>query len=252
MILYQYRGPISDEIKFQYFVNLIKNGEMKFSKPSEFNDPFDCCPTQVSEFPPDALPHAVLDQINKHIQHATSQILGVTCLTPHPDKMLMWSHYGDQHRSVCVGFDRDLLLENVPTNSSGNQLYTEIVKVEYTKIRPNEEDRKAIFKKSEEWMYEDEYRIISSAKKGHPQWGPGIWNIPISAIKEVVIGARIEQALQARIVEIIKLTRPDIELKKAVLHAHTFDLVIEKLSDQPKVAPMKGCLLGPNGDWINT
>jgi hypothetical protein len=252
MILYQYREPLTDEQRFQYFVNLIENGVMKFSKPSEFNDPFDCCPTQFSELPPNALPHAVTDELNRHIQHATSQVLGVSCFTPHPDKLLMWSHYGDQHRSVCVGFDSEILLESAPKNSEGNPLYTEIRKVQYTSFRPNEEDKEAIFIKSEEWSYEDEYRIVSSAKKGHPQWGSGIWNIPVSAIKEVIIGARVERRMQDKIVKTIHLMNPDIEIKKAVLHTHTFELVIEKLSDQPNVAPMSGFLLGPNGSWINT
>lgn len=252
MILYQYRGPINDEQRFQYFVSLIENGTMKFSKPSEFNDPFDCCPTQCSELPPNTLPHAVIDELNRHIQHATSQVLGVSCFTPYPDKMLMWSHYGDQHRSVCVGFDSEILLENIPKNSEGNSLYTEIRKVQYTSLRPNEADIEAIFKKSEEWSYEDEYRLVSTAKKGLPQWGPGIWNIPVSSIKEVIIGARVERKIQEKIVKTIQLKKPDIEIKKAVLHAHTFELVIENLSDQPNIAPMSGAILDPNGNWIKT
>jgi hypothetical protein len=233
-------------------VDLIKNGAMKFSKPSEFNDPFDCCPTQFSELPQNELPHAVTDELNRYIQHAISHLLGVACFTPYPNKMLMWSHYGDQHRSVCVGFDSEVLLENVPKNSKGNPLYTEIKKVQYTKSRPNEEDREAIFKKSEEWSYEDEYRIVSSAMQGDPQWGSGIWNIPTSAIKEVIIGARVDRELQVKIVKTVQLIKPDIEIKKAVLHTHNFDMVIEKLSDQPTVAPMSGFILGPNGNWINT
>lgn len=252
MILYQYRGPISDEKRFQYFVDLIRNGAMKFSKPSEFNDPFDCCPTQFSELPINVLPHGVTDELNRHIQHAISQIVGVACFTPHPNKMLMWSHYGDQHRGVCVGFDSDILINNVQKNSEGYPIYSEIRKVEYTKLRPNEEDNNAIFKKSEEWGIEDEYRIVSSAKKGHPEWGPGVWNVATCAIKEVVIGARVDPTIKDRIEKTIQSINPDIELKKVVLHTHTFELVIEKLSEQPNVAPMSGFLFGPNGNWIKT
>lgn len=225
---------------------------MKFSKPSEFNDPFDCCPTQVGELPENALPHAVIDELNRGIQHATSQVLGVSCLTPYPDRMLMWSHYGDQHRSICVGFDKNILLENSPKNSEGNPLYTEIRPVEYTNSRPKEEDNEAIYKKSKEWNYEDEYRIVSSAKKGHPQWGPGVWNIPTLAIKEIVIGARVDRALQEKIVRTVKSIKLEIEIKKAVLHSHCFELLIENLSDQPNVAPMSGFIFGPNGNCINT
>ena len=52
MMLYQYRGNIINLGKksfsegFEYLKGLLENGEIKFSKPAEFNDPFDCCPTQ--------------------------------------------------------------------------------------------------------------------------------------------------------------------------------------------------------------
>lgn len=251
MILYQYRGVIAEK-KFQFFIDLIKDGAMMFSKPSDFNDPFDCCPTQFSELPEGSLPHAVTDMMNHHIQQATSHVIGIFCLTPHPDRMLMWSHYGDQHRSVCVGFDTDILMECCPKNSEGNPLYSEIREVEYTNKRPDENDQNAIFKKSKEWCYENEYRVVSAAKKGHPQWGSGVWQIPKEAIKEVIIGARMPYNLQERIISELKLHRPDILRKKAVLHTHTFDLKIENIDTQPKVSPMSGHLRGPNGDWINT
>lgn len=251
MILYQYRGNIKHKDAIGYFIDLITNGSMKFSEPSSFNDPFDCCPTQVSEIPPGALPHAVIDEINHCIQKATSKVVGVSCLTPHPDKMLMWSHYGNQHASICVGFDTDILLEKCPKNSKGNPAYNHIRKVTYTDIRPSEKDTDAIYKKSKEWAYEDEYRIVSLASKGTPQWGAGVWSVPPDSIKEVVFGARIPKALQNYLIKVIKTNRPDISLKKAVLHSHEYKIVIEDLDGQPQVAPMTGELLGPNGNWIN-
>lgn len=251
MILYQYRGPISDKARFGYFADLIRKGVMKFSKPSEFNDPFDFCPTQCSELPPGILPHAVTSELNRSLQQAHSQVSGVACFTTHPDKMLMWSHYGDQHKSVCVGFDSDVLLKQIPKNSEGCPLYSEIRKVEYLNTRPAGDDKEFIFAKSEEWIYEDEYRIISTAQKGNPQWGPGVWEISPSSIKEVIIGAKVEPWLQNEIVSLIKSANSSIELKKVILHTHTYDLVIEKLSDQPRVGRMSGALLGPNKDWTH-
>ena len=146
-------------------MNLLEKGEIKFTKPSEFNDPFDCSPTYLYELPENSFPHAVGSTINKSMQSVMSTIHGVVCFTLHPDSMLMWSHYGDQHRSVCVGFDTQILLDNVPINNKGNPLYNEIIKVNYTNIRPNANDKALFFKKSDEWAYEDEYRIVSSKKK---------------------------------------------------------------------------------------
>ena len=32
----------------------------------------------------------------------------IYCLTPHPDSLLMWAHYGDKHKGVCLEFDSTL------------------------------------------------------------------------------------------------------------------------------------------------
>lgn len=252
MILYQYRGSISDDARFTYFVNLMKTGALKFSKPSEFNDPFDCFPTDVFEAPVGEIPHSVVDKLHRGLQDARSKYIGVACFTPHPDKMLMWSHYGDQHKSICVGFDAEELIANVAKNDQKHPLCTEFKEVTYTDERPTSEDNDFIYKKSLEWEYEDEYRLVSVCSRGSPEWGPGVWNIPISSIKEIVLGARIDPALEARVVNFVKSTCPNVVLKKAVIHSHTFDIVIEKLSDMPHCGSMSGVVHMPNGEWQHT
>lgn len=249
MMLYQYRS-ISSPSSFGYFVDLIMNGSMKFSRPCEFNDPFDCCPTVLSEVPDDSFPHAVGDTLNRARQSALSAVVGVCCYTPHPDRMLMWSHYGDQHRGVCVGFDREIILELVPKNDAGHPLYHEVKKVEYTEVRPGNGDQGYLFKKSNEWRDEDEYRIVSAMKAGSPSWGPGVWTIPAAAIKEVVIGARIAPAAEGKLVTAVKFHRPDIGLKKAVIDMKKFKIHAEDLSLQPISPTGVGHILDPNGKWI--
>lgn len=251
MILYQYRSQLN-KTSLGYLRKLLENGELKFTKPSEFNDPFDCCPTQLGEVPVGSFPHAAGDMMNKSIQSMSSLMHGIACFTPHPNKMLMWSHYGDQHRSVCVGFDRRVLLDNPPKNSEGNPLYENVVKVEYTKNRPDEGSIEQYYHKSEEWEYEDEHRIISGAKKGHPMWGEGVWPVPPESIKEIILGARMNNGIEKEVVNLVRSVNPDIVIKKAILHMHTFEVLIEKYEEQPKVAPMHGAVLDPNGVWRNT
>lgn len=253
MIIYQYRGKMTTNKQFGYFVKLIKNGDLMFRRPSEFNDPFDCMPTQVSEMPIGALPHFVVDSlINRNIQSVLSQMVGIACFTPHPDRMLMWSHYGDQHRSICVGFDSDELLNNVPKNSLDNPLYTELSKVTYTNTRPDENDKYALSKKSIEWCYEDEFRLMSYTKQGHPKWGAGVWRVPTSSLKEVILGARIESKQKDRICAAIQKYNASIEIKQAIVHSHSYEIVIENFKDQPTVGESTGFLLDPNGEWVRT
>lgn len=247
MRLYQYRGSIEGR-GFEYLRSLLENGDLKFTKPSEFNDPFDCCPTQFKDGPEGPFPHAVGDAMNRGVQDATSAVHGIACLSLHPDKMLMWSHYGDQHRSVCVGFESEVLLSNAPTNSEGHRLYNSISQVQYSNIRPSPGEE-SFTQKSEEWAYEDEYRIISSMKQGEPVWGPGVWQIPTDAIQEVVIGAGVLPDVERKIVALVHSTNSDISIKKAVLHMQRFELLIEPIEDQPNVRPMTGSVRNPNGEW---
>jgi len=258
MILYQYRGNIinldekSFSEGFKYLKKLLENGEINFSKPAKFNDPFDCCPAHLNDVPDNAFPHAIGASINQTMQSFTSKIHGVVCLTRHSDKMLMWSHYGDQHRGVCVGFDTELLIDNSPKNSKGNRLFEQIVEVVYTVDRPINGDSKMFYKKSKEWKDEDEYRIISTMQEGSPAWGPGTWNIPKNAIKEIIIGARLPTPYKEEINNWVKFNRPDVEVKISILHMKEFKLLIENYDDQPIIAPSSGYIHGPNDDWIST
>jgi hypothetical protein len=252
MMLYQYRGDFDGGKGLEYLSDLLNRGSLKFSMPSEFNDPFDCCPTQLEECPVGDLPHAVVDGMNQSLQRASGQLHGIACFTPHPDRMLMWSHYADHHQGLCVGFDSASLLRDSPQNSEGNPLYRNITAVTYTQNRPGPEGTEQFFYKAEAWGYEAEHRLISLRQRGHPEWGPGVWPIPKAAVIEVVLGARMPEHIAKQVVSLVKANAPSVALRKAVLHMHTFEILIEDLAAQPEVAPMRGYVRGPNGDWLDT
>lgn len=249
MILYQYRGSISGETEYTYLINLLKDGSLKFSKSSEFNDPFDCFPSVFWEAPVGRIPHFVADRMHRARQNAMSQYVGISCFTSHPDKMLMWSHYGDQHKGVCIGFDTDDLVAKIGNNSEGHPMCSTFKKVEYTNMRPRRNDESSFYKKSMEWQYEDEYRLVSICQPGVPEWGPGVWNVPVSSIKEIILGARMSAELESKIVKFVLSNNPGMTLKKVVIHSHTFDLLIENYVDIPHCEAGSGTVLMPNGEW---
>ena len=94
--------------------------------------------------------------------------------------------------------------------------------------------------------------MISAAMKGEPAWGPGVWEISVSAIKEIVFGARDSNVLQSQVVALAKKHTPDVALKKIVLHAQTFELLTEDLDAIPEAGHMKGFVLDPNSNWLGT
>ena len=90
---------------------------------------------------------------------------GIVCFAEWADCSLMWSHYGDQHRGVCIGY-------SVPSMAAGD-----IHKVEYRGGRlvraswvaamldgddaaQREVDKAVLLRKAENWSYEREWRLI--------------------------------------------------------------------------------------------
>jgi len=248
MILYQYRGKLQQD-EMQFLEALLTTGELKFTSPSEFNDPFDCCPTHFADLEGDHLPSAVMHRMNSDLQRASGKLHGMVCLTPHADDILMWSHYGSHHRGVCVGFDAAELRSAVPRNDLGHPLYFGPVKVSYARARPAADSTDAFTTKAECWKYEDEYRLISVRSAGKPAWGPGIWRIPTSAIKVLVLGSRISDGHRDKLLELANAARHEVRVQMIIPAPMTFELLIEDPSSQPDVRPMRGVIRGPNGTW---
>lgn len=248
MILYQYRS-INGDSDFRYLSNLLKFGQMKFTNPSSFNDPFDCCPTLLLDDYNQDTPHELGEIINKQYQDALSIIHGIVCLSKSRNNMLMWSHYGDQHKGVCVAFDFNILNSQSPKNDLGNSLY-HITKVDYSATRPDATTNAQFKQKASMWAYENEYRLISVKSKGCPAWGPSIWNVPVEAIKEIIIGARVELETQNKIIELVHSSNITIKIKKALLHNQKYKLVIKDISKIESILHIPGRALDADGGFI--
>jgi len=233
MIIYQYRGRLN-EAGFEYLEALLLRGEIMFSRPSDFNDPFDVYPNQFHEVPEHEIPsfrNATYDTINAAVQAVLSVDIGVACFTPRPDNHLMWSHYGDRHRGVCVGFRREVLSDNAPTRSGGEPLYHGPTKVNYTDRR-SVSTQEVIHWKSDIWSYEEEERLVTDSLRDG-EGGPGVGTVPNEAIAEIVLGARVSKGNVDKVCELLSAHRPDVVLKCIVPEPQTYGLAVELLSDQP-------------------
>jgi len=130
---------------------------------------------------------------NMRVQNQLEE-LGICCFCKENDHILMWAHYTDNHLGVCLKFDvledHNLffaggykpigLVHNVEYRKKYPQLnvYNVLVEKAVTRILP--------FTKSNEWMYEKEFRLISSKLKGI--------SFNKNALVEVTFGCRINEA----------------------------------------------------------
>jgi hypothetical protein len=109
---------------------------------------------------------------------------GVLSLTSNHENILMWGHYAAEHSGFCIGFSTKHLLK-LNAHYIGKVRYSK----KYSSIYPNVDDDKNIinmfFVKSQNWKYENEYRIIWKDIESR------IVKIDKKAIQEIYLGYRI-------------------------------------------------------------
>jgi len=125
---------------------------------------------------------------------------GIFSLTEDPTQVLMWSHYGSDHRGMVVEFnERHPWFDQRKPDADE---FGHLVQVTYKKDPPprtwGQLDGTAIlYTKSAEWAYEREWRIIRPLQDG-TEVSSGIFcfEVPPSAIRTVIFGYRSTPALE--------------------------------------------------------
>lgn len=234
---YKYRSLSLNDGSYENTEKMLKNGEIFFPNPTMFNDPFDCsinetvCSTD-KEFNDSLKRYKFNDSdiltiitkrnsgnldFSKILEKNYKDSFRVYCLSRNYNNILMWSHYADEHKGICIGLKttifgnsltlkcEDGFLDRKITN--GNN-YLPIFRVDYNDDKPepynlikmNKENIKPFFfRKSKCWSYEEEYRIVlynNSIIKN-----PVVVNL--NEISEVYLGLRIEKEQKDRIINII-------------------------------------------------
>lgn len=160
---------------------------------------------------------------------------GVLSLTETPDNLLMWSHYAAQHTGMVIEFDElHSIFDELTIPKDNPGLYQKVVYSDSRPIWKNLEDRKIqdfMLTKSKEWAYEKEWRIVKElrdAKCVIPTSPHDIclFDMPTSAIKRVILGARVNPEDRDSIKNTLRTTPHlrHIRLQQASLDERRFAL----------------------------
>jgi hypothetical protein len=141
---------------------------------------------------------------------AIDEEYGILCLSANPTSLLMWGHYASDHRGYAIGFD---------SNHKWFRAYDEetavgcIHPVQYSPDRPAAASDQLtyldyLFKKSIEWSYEREWRIVRPLQDGEilPDTNPPVvlFQFPIDSVRRVVFGGRMSREDKDRIASAIE------------------------------------------------
>lgn len=168
-IFYKYTSYIDEDT--------FKDPSIRLSCPIYLNDPFesDICEsfreankhnykTQYGDIYPKGL-------INSHVSSQMEKY-GVVSLSETSRNLLMWAHYANEHRGICIGYYEDFLDSQIKPSNNDLSGHFLPVKVNYDTLRyyidGDQESElsktdsifKMLTRKSDEWIYEKEYRCI--------------------------------------------------------------------------------------------
>jgi Protein of unknown function (DUF2971) len=225
--LYHYQ-----RFKTEWLERIVHDSKVHCAGPRDFNDPWDCRPCYGQSILDDSekyIEHvAFFDRVDrKHgpakteeqraqqleklstdpsflksllrdmmgIDRPIHERFRVLCLSAKPDSVVMWSHYADKHRGICLEFSTD------------NEEFSGAYKVEYCQKYPSynltdqslEHNLLPLVTKSAEWSYECEYRVIAeehtmAASTESLHTHGGFLSVPPDSLKSVILGCEIDDA----------------------------------------------------------
>lgn len=180
---------------FEHVEAAVLHSEYFFGNPLEFNDPFDCKPN----FRPGIRDGVDCGNLRKRL-HDTLDHVGIFCVAEELYNTLMWSHYTNGHRGVALQFST----QQIRTAFDGIGI---VDKVRYQKTLPTigwcrgdkiQQMRRIVFRKSRQWTYEKEVRIVL------PEVTNRVQALPQMPVRNVYLGCRIEKDDASRLIAAFK------------------------------------------------
>ena len=134
---------------------------------------------------------------------------GVCCFSAAVDNPLLWSHYGDQHRGLCIGYGLNRTpkprLRKVVYGGSRIVATSLIVKALLENDPEAQEllDHHVLLRKAASWRYEREWRLLGDR---------GVQDFVLE-LKDVTFGMRFPAALMHAVIAALEFERRDYILR---------------------------------------
>jgi hypothetical protein len=203
-------------LQTQWGLESIRKKRMKISRFSDLNDPFELLGANLR----DKSNREAFRQWKRQI----SEIYGLLCFSESWQSPLLWSHYGERHRGLCLGFD-------VADEDISPVRYIDI-RIEVDKNALNEATvNHFLTTKFVEWSYEREMRVLRNLSEIAPCDGKYYAEMDEKLqLKEVIVGALSEVSrddLSAQI-DWAGLDASQIQFTKARLAFKSYAVVRDK------------------------
>lgn len=198
---------------------ILKERRIKLSTVNELNDPFELLGASIGDKPA----RRIVQYVNKRL----GEKFGMVCMSKTWQSPVMWAHYGDKHRGVCLGFD-------VADDAPKEVQYTPERLTHLLGERPrlSDIDRDAlvdlITTKFQDWSYEREWRVFDSLRGDNQDPTSKLhflsFHDEVFSLREVILGHRCPWTVQAAARTVGKVKKV-VSIKKVRPSFQRFEMV---------------------------
>jgi Protein of unknown function (DUF2971) len=176
--------------KFEQEVEAIEQGYLFCARYTALNDPMEGVFRSSKVF----RGSENYRETRKAIIENKTQI-GMCSFSEVHDHELMWAHYADQYKGICIAYSLSKLLDALGNNVSFVRMYyNEMVPiVRHSHEEPNDLAKMVLSYKNYRWLYEREWRMFAP---------PGVASYNNTAcVTRVYLGSRISSNRRKRIIK---------------------------------------------------
>ena len=235
-------------------LNVLKTGTLWLARPEVFSDAFELRPhfesiaslqlpvspddsperkAEIARFQEEVNRRVFLPGIKDSLIKGHTRTIVVLSLAENWDSLRLWAHYADAHRGAAIGFDTD-------TGILEWSQHQRLQRVIYSKARPSKNiweevtNDELLFTKSDEWSYENEWRLVDShymaddsgveKTRAGNEYMHYSFRFKPEALKNIIVGCRASKEFLAELEGLGKTQYPDLDIRKAKKHATDYKL----------------------------
>ncbi len=166
----------------EHGISSISLSRLKVARISEVNDPFELLPLNSHE--------REMRRLLERFKNSQNSKIGMLCFSQNWTNPLLWSHYADMHKGICLGFDlrreqvQEVLYAEERPRMVGTSITTDI-------------ENLLLRIKFKGWEYEQEIRRFVDLSKAEQE--NGLYFLPFDGdlrLKEVILGVRNQFSLE--------------------------------------------------------
>jgi hypothetical protein len=272
-MIYKYKRLYNDKTKKldKHTLNMLINGELHFTRPNEFNDPYDSIMQLDMEYlKQDIITYCQRNGINKIDKYlklflnkdvTTNEFpektiknfvekFSVFCATKTHNNILMWSHYGDHHKGVCIGIKTyennnrtSILVKDNQFNSINNPdkytfypfnpvIYSENRAKKFNIFVKNDTPPEFLFTKHIDWSYEQEVRAVLDTENVISKKTKQNIYLEDDQIAEVIFGSKVPEYIKTKTIKKLK-DKKNITFNEMILSNDSYKLKTVELISKP-------------------